>query len=154
LNAVAWEGFSLEELLPHASPMILLTRVVDFRGDALNAEVDITPDCQFARDAGVPMWVGIEYMAQAVAALAGIEARLDGRQAQVGFLLGTRKYQCAQPWFAFGTRLEVAVVRNFRDDATGFASFDCRLAVAGEPIAESKISVIQPPRTSPPQDQS
>jgi predicted hotdog family 3-hydroxylacyl-ACP dehydratase len=61
----------------------------------LITETHIRPDsAYFDRQLnGVPNYVGIEYMAQSIAALAGVEARLDHEGIRVGFLLGTRKLQ-------------------------------------------------------------
>ena len=44
----------------------------------------------FVEDGQVPAWVGIEYMAQAIAAWAGCRARAAGKPPQLGFLLGSR----------------------------------------------------------------
>mgnify|MGYP005996208549 CR=1 FL=1 len=70
--------YLVEELVPHSGRMSLLTRVVDSGDDWLTAEVDITSKSMFSDDKGVPAWVGLEYLAQAIGAYAGLQERLLG----------------------------------------------------------------------------
>lgn len=58
---------------------------------------------------GVPAYFGIEYIAQTVAAHAGLQARRQGEPVRVGFLLGTREYKCVETWFRLGSRLTINV---------------------------------------------
>ena len=60
----------LEEVMHHRRPMLLLDRVAEFSPLVLRAEVTITSDSEFfSAPHGVPAWIGVEYMAQAIAAL-------------------------------------------------------------------------------------
>ena len=43
---------------------------------------------------GVPGYVGLEYIAQTIAAHGGLRARAVGEPVRIGFLLGTRRYDC------------------------------------------------------------
>ena len=58
------------------------------------------PKCAFARTVCFVVrtvsaaWVGLEYMAQAIGAYAGYTARLRGEPVRIGYLLGTRRYEC------------------------------------------------------------
>jgi predicted hotdog family 3-hydroxylacyl-ACP dehydratase len=132
----------IRDVVPHAGRMRLLDRLVAFNGDSLTAEVVIRADGLFAHPEGVGAWVGIEYMAQAVAAYAGSEALQCGEKVKVGFLLGTRHYACNVPYFPVGATLRVSVRRESRGD-NGFGSFTC--TIAGEGIAaEATVTVIQP----------
>lgn len=70
--------FSVAQLVPHSGKMSLLDNIVEYGDDWLSAEVCITADSMFADEKGVPGWVGLEYMAQAVAAYAGLQERLNG----------------------------------------------------------------------------
>ena len=58
----------IEQLLPHRPPMILIDRLVWTNGVATVCEVTIGPHSMFIQAVGVPAFVGIEYMAQTVAA--------------------------------------------------------------------------------------
>ena len=83
----------IRSLVPHAGAMLLLDRVVSADADNLLAEVRIRSDSLFCNGDGVGVWVGIEYMAQAIAAWAGYIARSRGEPVKLGFLLGTRRYE-------------------------------------------------------------
>src|SRR5215471_7164387 len=84
----------IRSLLPHAGPMVLLDRVISVDEDSLLAEVCIRSDSLFCNGGGVGAWVGVEYMAQAIGAWAGYTAQLRGEPVKLGFLLGTRSYDC------------------------------------------------------------
>ena len=81
------KDWPVARLLPHASPMIMIDRVVSVSEDYFEAEVVVRPDSLFCDGTAVNAWVGIEYMAQAVAAYAGAEAIAAGRPVKIGFLL-------------------------------------------------------------------
>ncbi|WP_307732400.1 hypothetical protein [Massilia sp. MB5] len=83
---------AFRSLVPHAGPMALLDRVLEADEESLCAEVAIRADSLFYAEGGVGSWVGIEYMAQAVAAHAGYLARQRGEAVKPGFLLGSRRY--------------------------------------------------------------
>ena len=132
----------IRTLVPHSGPMVLLDRVDVVGPDALTALVTIRVDSQFSDGRGVGSWIGIEYMAQAIAALAGHEAIHAGGAVKPGFLLGTRRYTCNVPAFPTGSTLAVSVRRELQGD-NGLASFTC--AIEGDGIlAEATISVFQP----------
>lgn len=100
----------IEELVPHAAPMILIDSVAA-QGPALTRSVvRIGEDSMFYEAPhGVPSYFGIEYIAQTVAAHAGLHARRQGKPVRVGFLLGTREYKSAVAWFRLGSRLTIHV---------------------------------------------
>jgi predicted hotdog family 3-hydroxylacyl-ACP dehydratase len=134
------------ELVPHSATMSLLDRVLAADEETLSAEVAIGADTLFCEGGVVGAWVGVEYMAQAVAAHAGYAARMRGEPVKVGFLLGTRRYQCAVPGFAEGTVLHVHVKRALQGE-NGLGAFECQLADAasGAQLASATITVFQPP---------
>src|SRR5450830_981789 len=84
-------------LVPHAAPMLLLDRVLRVDAETLCAEVAIRPDSLFYGERGIGAWVGIEYMAQAIAAYAGYHAQQRGEPVKIGFLLGARGTNAAAP---------------------------------------------------------
>src|SRR5690606_15375134 len=113
------------ELLPHAGDMILLDAVERFDDDSLHARLTVTPGGLFNQDDGsLPAWVGIELMAQCVAAYAGCRARQAGTPVAMGFLLGTRSYQCNVERFPAGAELQLSATRSLEDD-TGMGVFEC-----------------------------
>ena len=143
------QQWSVEQLVPHAGRMSLLDRIVAIDGatETLVAEVTIAPTGLFfdaqGPGSGVGGWVGIEYMAQAVAAWAGWQARLEGGKPLIGFLLGSRRYCCSVPAFAEGQVLRVHVQREFQAD-NGLGQFGCRIECDGAEIATAQLTVFGP----------
>ena len=137
----------IRDIVPHAGKMMLLDRLVASDAESLTAELTIRADALFARAPGVGAWVGIEYMAQAIAAFAGNEALRRGEKAKVGFLVGTRHYACNVSYFPIGATLRVSVRRDVQGD-NGVGSFTC--SIVGEGIAaEAVVTVIQPDNLGP-----
>lgn len=135
----------VRELVPHSGQMVLLDRVLSADTDALCAEVRIHTGSMLAGEGGVGAWVGIEYMAQAIAAHAGWLALQRGDAVKVGFLLGSRKYACSVPLFATGSVLHVHVQRVLQGE-NGLGAFDCRIDVAdgASAVATATVTVFQP----------
>jgi predicted hotdog family 3-hydroxylacyl-ACP dehydratase len=132
----------IRALLPHSGPMVLLDRLVAADAESLCAEVCIRSDSLFCVDGAVGAWVGLEYMAQAIGAYAGYTARLRGESIKLGYLLGTRCYECARPIFAVGTLLRIHVRRLLQSD-NGLASFACRIEDENGQVASANLSVFQ-----------
>lgn len=134
----AQTSLEIDQLVPHSGDMSLLDGVLDYDHNGISAEAFIRPYNLFIKqystavnqDAlGVPAWVGIEYMAQAVAAWSSLRAKQGGdskQKAKVGFLLGTRRYQSQQPWFPVHSRLVIRAVLSL-ESANGLSSFECQL---------------------------
>jgi predicted hotdog family 3-hydroxylacyl-ACP dehydratase len=133
----------IRSLLPHAGPMVLLDRVISVDDDSLLAEVRIRSDSLFCDGGGVGAWVGIEYMAQAIGAWAGYTARLRGEPVKLGFLLGTRRYECRRPIFLLGSVLRVHVQRLFQNE-NGLGSFECAIDNEEGRVATATVTVFQP----------
>jgi predicted hotdog family 3-hydroxylacyl-ACP dehydratase len=133
----------LRALVPHAGPMVLLDRVISADEERLCAEVSIRSDSLFCTADGVGAWIGLEYMAQAVAAYAGYVAYLRGESVKIGFLLGTRRFDCDRPFFSVGTRLQVRVKRIFQSE-NGMGSFECCIDDGAAEIARATLTVYQP----------
>ncbi len=137
----------IRTLVPHSGTMVLLDKLVAVGDESLCAEVVITPDTLFCDASGVGAWIGVEYMAQAVAAFAGYEAQSRGESVKVGFLLGSRRYECSAPSFAIGSTLHVHVQRALQGE-NGLGAFSCHINQAGDPsaaaLATATITVFQP----------
>ncbi|WP_394751698.1 3-hydroxylacyl-ACP dehydratase [Crenothrix sp.] len=129
-------------LIPHSGRMVLLDRIIDFDGHTLSAELVVRDDGLFSDNHSVPAWVGIEYMAQAVAAYAGIQSKLVGEPIKLGFLLGTRRYASNIAYFAVGTLLTIQVSNIIQDEKLGV--FDCKIYGADIEIS-ANLNVYQPP---------
>jgi predicted hotdog family 3-hydroxylacyl-ACP dehydratase len=134
----------IAELVPHAAPMLLLDRVVEAGTDRLVSEVTIRADALFCDGERVGAWVGIEYMAQTIAAMAGWRARLNGWPVRIGFLLGTRKYISHVSAFSVGDCLRIEAVREVEAD-TGIGAVHCRIVSReNHLLAEAMLTVFQP----------
>lgn len=137
----------IRSLVPHSGAMVLLDRVVSADDETLCAEVTIGPDTLFLNEHGVGTWVGVEYMAQAIAAHAGYIANLRGDSVKVGFLLGARRYECSRSSFALGNVLHVHVKRMLQSE-NGLGAFECHINVVNETnevsAATATITVFQP----------
>lgn len=125
--------------------MVFLDRVVTCDENGLVAETTVDRENLFCEDDGMPAWVGIEYMAQSVAAYAGVQARLRGEPPMVGFLLGTRAYKCSVSRFPLGETLTILVESLFSE--SGLGAFSCSI-VADHPVASATINVFQPDKDS------
>lgn len=134
--------YRVADLVPHSGRMSLLTSITGHGEDRLTAQVVITKDSMFADSTGVPSWVGLEYLAQAIGAFAGLQERLNGGAPKLGFLLGTRKYLCSTDYFLPGDRLELTVIRNMQAE-NGLSAFECTLQGNGY-TASASLNVFQP----------
>lgn len=73
-------SYDIEEIVPHSGAMSLLSTLKAYSVDDmwLEAQATIRDNNPFLTNGIVPSWVGIEYMAQAIAALSGIISRQRG----------------------------------------------------------------------------
>lgn len=124
----------MADVVPHAGPMILIDEIDDYSDNNLTARVTIRDSSLFLTEENiVPAWVGIEYMAQAIAAWSGIQARLRNKTVKVGYLLGSRHYHANEPSFLIGETLKVTVTKRYHEGELG--AFDCE-------ISNNRVSVV------------
>lgn len=140
--ARTFEG-PITELVPHRGPMLLVDRLLDDDAESARAEATVKPGQLFLTEAGLPAWVGIELMAQTVAAWAGARALLAGDPVRLGFLLGSRRYEATRPCFPVGARLEIEARQELVAE-NGLAVFACRILEAAEVVATAHLNVFQP----------
>lgn len=134
----------IEQVIAHRGAMLLLDRVIDYDDERIAVALEVPHEGLFHSAAGVPAWVGIEYMAQAVACWAGCMARLRGLSPPLGFLLGTRRYECITPHFERGLQLRVEAQREVMGD-NGLGVFACRIVAGARELARANITVFEPP---------
>ncbi len=136
------EAIEIAQLLPHAAPMVLLDQLLAADATTITCALAVRADGLFDSDGSVPAYLGVEYMAQAVAAFSGLEQRRLGQPARVGFLLGTRRFETSVASLAVGTQLQVRAEKLIRG-SNGMASFACTVSGAG--VAQSAtLSVFEP----------
>ena len=135
----------IAEVVPHRPPMLLLDRVLSYDGQCVVCEVVVEANSPFieADEGGgeVPAIVGLEYMAQAAAAGAGLSARAEGGAPRMGFLLGCRNLTLAVDGFRVGDRLTVEARRTFGENE--LASFACQVRRGDDVLVEGALTVYQ-----------
>ncbi|MDP3838494.1 MAG: hotdog family protein [Methylococcales bacterium] len=132
----------IAELIPHSGRMVLLDNIIDADEHSLSAELTVRNDGLLGDANSVPAYAGIEYMAQAIAAYAGIQAQQAGEPIKIGFLLGTRRYTSNVGSFAVGTHLNIHIKNIMQDDKLGV--FDCKIIATGIEVT-ANLTVYQPP---------
>lgn len=137
----------IAELIPHAGDMILIDRMLRFGDEDIETQLTVRGGGLFSQaDGSLPAWVGIELMAQSVAAYAGCQARLRGEPVELGFLLGTRNFQCNVERFPAGAELHIQATRSLQDD-NGMGVFECHLRGPGID-ASARLNVFRPPQVA------
>ena len=81
--------YPIETLLPQSLDMILLDRVVEIGEEHIVVELKVRDDGLFSSpEHTVPAWVGLEYMAQSIAAFSGYHKKMPRRGDCVGLFTG------------------------------------------------------------------
>jgi predicted hotdog family 3-hydroxylacyl-ACP dehydratase len=140
----SWAPHVMDTWVPHRGPMNLLDDVEHCDELTIVARVRVPGEGLFHGAEGVPAWVGIEYMAQAVAAWSGARVRTGGGSPRIGYLLGSRRYEAAVPAFDVGAQLRVFASCELMGD-NGLGMFDCRIEQDGRVLASGRLSVFEPP---------
>jgi predicted hotdog family 3-hydroxylacyl-ACP dehydratase len=134
--------YAVADVLPHAGPMILIDEICDCSDDTLTSKVTIRNSSLFlTAENVVPSWAGIEYMAQSIAAWAGIQAKHRGKPVKAGYLVGSRHYYASKPVFQLGDTLKIAVTRQYLEGQ--LAVFDCEISSPHVHVAAT-LNVFQP----------
>ena len=137
----------IAEVVPHAGDMILLDAIEHVDAEHIVCVREVRANEMFSTtDGSLPVWAGIELMAQSIAAWAGCQARLEQRDVRLGFLLGTRHYVCNVDTFPLGSVLRVQATCAFSDH-NGMGVFICRIDAPGI-HAEARLTVFSPPNAA------
>lgn len=134
----------IEDLLLHCGNMLLLDRVIAFGNESTIAEYQPRGNAWYTDAAGkMPAWIGIELMAQVIAAHVGLLKRSEGVPPKQGVLLGTRSYLSTVPAFAANVPLSIHATMIYRD-ASGLGAYDCRITCGDEELATATLKVFEP----------
>lgn len=139
-------NYSIDEVLPHSAPMILIDSIDEYSELECTCSLTIKTTSMFysAHDLGIPSYIGAEYMAQAIAAFAGANALDKNSTVNIGFLLGSRKYETTQSHFKLHDRIKIKIEQIFAEDS-GLYVFDCKIIDSSENVlALANINVFQP----------
>ena len=121
----------IEELLPHARPMIVLDKAGEFDAEnsVARASFTVKPSDVFYDEnlRGVASYFALEYMAQTIGVFVGLwgKSRDPNFRQEIGFVLGSRKMQLNTPVFIGGKTYFVEAQKAFFDSE--MASFDCAI---------------------------
>ena len=132
----------VEKWLPHREDMVLLDEVVHVGEDGAIAKVNIKPETQFCKDGRVPAWVGIEYMAQTMAAYSGGLSLQNSEEVSLAFLLGSRRYTTKLSHFNVGDELIIRIKPAMVHDA--ISNFDCVIELNSDEVATAALTAYKP----------
>lgn len=130
------------QLVPHAPPMLLLDEVLEWAPGRVRCALSLRPDSPFMEGGRVRALVALEYMGQAAAACAGMQARQGGGGPGPGLLLGTRELSLAVEHLRAGDALVVEAELASGDEK--ITSFRCRVHRGEELVAQALLSVFHP----------
>jgi len=131
----------LASLVPHGPPMLLLDELLDVSDESAVTRVTITPASPFFDHGGVPAIISLEYMAQTIAALAGVQLQGGGKRMKFGFLIACRQLTFHVDAFANGDDLRVEVHRSWVSDKMG--EYSCQVSRAGKIVADGIVTVYE-----------
>lgn len=129
MNAGLPRSASLESVLPQSGRMRLVDEVLELSAEHIRLGLVVRNDGLFndpALSGHVSAWVGLEYMAQAIAAHLGFELQRRGEAKRSGFLLGSRLFESNVPSFAPGLALTVTAQRLLISP-DGLGVYQCQL---------------------------
>jgi predicted hotdog family 3-hydroxylacyl-ACP dehydratase len=138
-------NYAIEHVLAHEAPMILIDSLSHYSEENACCTVTITEHSPFYNAAigGVPSYIGVEYMAQSIAAYAGALANDSGQAIKIGFLIGSRKYKTHHSVFKNNNTLAIKVQKLYQEES-GLSVFDCQIWAEDSLLCEAKINVFQP----------
>jgi len=134
---------TIDHLVPHRAPMLLVDRILGEEGAVTRAEHVIPADSVFlVPGKGVPTYIAFEMMAQGICATDGLRRWRRGQGPELGFLLGCRKFAAARDWLQPGELLTIEAICLLDGETS---SYDCRVLDAeGLVVATATVNVFQP----------
>jgi len=134
----------VRDVLPHRGTMLLLDSIERCSETGIEVSAVARRDAWYADDSGaMPAWIGIELMAQAIAAHVGLLAAHAGGRAKPGVLLGANRYVAHRTAFRTDTALRIVARELLRGDE-GHGAYECAIHAEGECCAEAVVKVYQP----------
>lgn len=123
--------YNISDLIPQRPPMQFITDIesFDLSTNTLIARIDVC-DKDLLYDAnigGIPSWISLEYMAQAIACFIGISDLNESPTSKpaVGFILGSRKLSVNIQTYLVNQSYFVHVSSSFCDK--NIANFECQI---------------------------
>lgn len=138
---------SAAQLLPHGESAVFIERIVEHDESGIACEV--VPgkrDGALAENEVIPTELGIEYMAQAVAAYAGLREAVERRR-DVGYVIAVRDLRVHTPGFVLGETLLVRATWQWGE--ANLARFSTSIERNGTLLASAFLSVFRPKHDTP-----
>jgi predicted hotdog family 3-hydroxylacyl-ACP dehydratase len=132
---------SVADLLPHTGDMVLLSQVLEHNESGTACTVEVAAGPLVESDGRVGAWIGIEYMAQCIAAHGSLMAFEAGEAPRIGLLLGSRRVRLLRGHYEIGQRLIARATRVW-GRREGLVAFECSLECAntGELVADGRLN--------------
>lgn len=131
-------------MLPHASSMLLVDRLVSSNDCSVVIEATIKADYPFSN--GVAgSWIGLELMAQSASVLSRLRNSDKLAEPSLGFLLGSRSFIAHIPEFTPGQKVTIEIqldpdsLAQPTIAASGIIKDD-----SGRPICEGTFTLLEP----------
>lgn len=135
---------AVHDVLPHRGTMLLIDAITRCTESAIEVTATARRDAWYADgDGAMPAWIGIELMAQAIAAHVGLVAMHAGGRARPGVLLGTSGYRAHRHAFGTGAALRIGARELLRSDE-GHGAYECTIHIGDACCAEAVVKVYQP----------
>jgi predicted hotdog family 3-hydroxylacyl-ACP dehydratase len=135
---------AVDDVLPHRGTMRLVDEIAAFSDQAVTVLAQVDSEAWYAdADGAMPAWIGIELMAQAIAAHVGLLAMRSGGRARPGVLLGASRYETQATSFARGTRLRIEAKEVLKSEQ-GHGAYECTIAAGERCVAQAVVKVFQP----------
>lgn len=125
--------------------MLLLESVPEAGSQGGTALARVDPAAWYADASGaMPAWIGLELMAQAIAACRGRHLAEAGGGPRGGYLVGARGYRSTVPAFPPGALLEIRVELEL-EDPSGLRGFSCAIRHGQETVATGILRIMEQP---------
>ncbi len=127
--------------------MLLIDDVITVTESQAVARVRIHEQCSFfLPELGVAASVGLEYMGQTAALIAGLSQQQGKEEPQIGFLLGSRLYQQTTDYFEAGQNLLITATAG-TIVGNQLANFNCVICDehSQEQLCQGTLSVMRKP---------
>jgi predicted hotdog family 3-hydroxylacyl-ACP dehydratase len=133
-------------VVPHRPPMLWLDRIVAADDRSISCSGSVRSDAPFVRAGRAAAVVALEYMAQASAALLGLQAHRRGVVPGGGYLVGVPTFELFVDDLAVGDALDVHATQIWpgaERPAERLVSLDCKVERAGVAVALATLNVVR-----------
>lgn len=134
----------IENIIPQRGNMLLIDRLIDASDETTIAQYAPKSNQWYSDEAGqMPAWIGLELMAQTVAAHVGETKRRAGIPPKHGVLAGTRRYRASVASFSVGRPLTIKVTLVYQDES-GLGAYECSILDEDTSLATATLKVFEP----------